>query len=169
MNCFRMCAAVWCFSAGTAAQPCISPRTIIQFQFLHLRMTGLKTNGTYYNRPIIHICEWKHFKNPLKVLSIQTFSNKTTCSALMHLFHLLFAFKQPIMCVCVLLGMQTSRGVLQEHHFFDSSKRGLRHKLLPSFFAPEPVPFQMRWMVSVATCWSSSGWAIFSWLWGPQL
>lgn len=35
------------------------------------------------------------------------------CSALMHLFHLLFVFKQPIMCVCVLLG---------EHHLMFISR-----------------------------------------------
>lgn len=100
-NRFRMCAAVWCVSTGTAAQPCISPRTIIQFQFLNLRMTGLKTNGIYYNRPIIHICEWKHLKTPLKVLSIQTISNKTTCALLWCIFFIYFVCLNSLICVFV--------------------------------------------------------------------
>lgn len=101
MNCFRMCAAVWCVSTGTAAQPCISPRTIIQFQFLNIRMTGLKSNGTHYNRPIIRKGEWKHFITPLKVVSIQTISNKTTCALLWCIFFIYFLCLNSLLCVFV--------------------------------------------------------------------
>jgi len=51
-----VCCGLMCFyrNCCTAMH---KPRTIIQFQFLIFRMTGLKTNGTYYNRTIIHIDE----------------------------------------------------------------------------------------------------------------
>lgn len=44
-------------STGTAAQPCISPKTIIWFQFLN--STGLKSNRTNNNSTTILISKWK--------------------------------------------------------------------------------------------------------------
>lgn len=137
MNCFRMCAAVWCVSTGTAAQPCISPRTIIEFQFLNLRMTGLKTNGTYYNRPIIHIGEWKHpkycqFKTPLKVLSI---SNKTTCALLWCIFFIYFLCLNSLLCVFVFSWENIIWCSSQEHHFLlQLFKTGIKTQTLTFFF-----------------------------------
>lgn len=168
MNCFRMCAAVWCVSTGTAAAM-HKPRTIIQFQFLILKMTGLKTNGTYYNRTIIHVNEWKHLKNPTVDSNDQ--QQKHMCSALMHLF-IYFLCLNSLLCVFAFSrefrpSERSSKNIIST--LASTLQKWAAHKLLPSSFAPEPALFQMRWMVSAVTCWSSCGWAVFSWLWGPQL
>lgn len=130
-------------------------------------LTGLKSNRTYYNRTIIHVDEWKQSKNPLQVLLIEQLANKPRVLAQCICFIYLLLFKQPIM-----FPWRPPEGNFHLFYScFNCSKQGhtcrLIHKLLPSSFAPGSAPFQMRWMLSVVTYWSSSGWAIFSW--GPRL
>ncbi len=165
-NCFRMCDTVCCLSTGTAAQPCILPRTIIYFQFRTVwRQTGHITIRLLFIR-------WmKQSKNPLQVLLIKQLANKPRVLAQRICFIYLLLFKQHIMSLCSLEDLQKETSIISTLVLIVQSKQGhtcrFIHKLLPSSFALESAPFQMRWMVSVVTSWSSSGWEIFSW--GPRL
>ncbi len=131
---------------------------------------SLKANRTFYNKTIIH--RWmKQSKNPLQGLLIEQLANKPHVYWHNTFVSFTFCFLNSILWVCVPL--KTSRRILPSFLLvlIVQTKQGhtcrFIHKLLPSSFALESAPFQMRWMVSVVTSWSSSGWEIFSW--GPRL